>query len=149
MSQLIRGISAREVDIRLESHNNIRLLTASWNMGNAKAEGLEHLLPHEGGEYDLIVLGLQESTYNIKEKKDKIGGVGGGGDKEFSSKKMGSSSDSEIERPTSAKRKSKHEACVTQLLNQIEAVLGHEFSQVTIMIVEVVLLYFIIQSRIT
>ena len=126
MSQLIKAISAREVDIRLESHNNIRLLTASWNMGNAKAEGLEHLIPHEGGEYDLIVLGLQESTYNMKEKKDK----GGEKDDKISNRKLASSSVDEGDRPASMRRKSKHEACVGQLLNQIELVLGHDFSQV-------------------
>jgi hypothetical protein len=41
----------------------IRLMTASWNMGNAAAEGLQELIPNKGGDFDIIVLGLQESTY--------------------------------------------------------------------------------------
>jgi hypothetical protein len=32
-------------------------------MGNALAEGLEYLIPSGGKNFDLIVLGLQESTY--------------------------------------------------------------------------------------
>ena len=42
-------------------------------MGNAQAQGLEHLLPLHGGDFDLIVLGLQESTYDVKDKGLKRG----------------------------------------------------------------------------
>jgi hypothetical protein len=44
--------------------SNIRLQVATFNMGNAKDEGLEHLIPAEGGDVDLFAIGLQESTYS-------------------------------------------------------------------------------------
>ena len=38
----------------------------SWNMGNAEAVGLNHVLEERKAQkdYDIIVLGLQESTYS-------------------------------------------------------------------------------------
>jgi hypothetical protein len=102
MSQLIHGLDSKDVEIKLESHRNVRLMVVTWNMGNAKAEGLENMLPASGAGYDLIVLGLQESTYTVKgkEEKDKSG---------------------------APKRKGKVDPCVAQLMDQIEIVLGPEF----------------------
>jgi hypothetical protein len=45
------------------SIGNVKILCGSWNMGNAEPEGLDSLVPPGGGDYDIIVLGLQESTY--------------------------------------------------------------------------------------
>lgn len=49
----------------MESPNSIKLFVASWNVGNEKPERLENLLPVGGGGFDLIVFGMQESTYNL------------------------------------------------------------------------------------
>lgn len=35
-------------------------------MGNAMSDCFDRILPFEGGSYDVIALGLQESTYTIK-----------------------------------------------------------------------------------
>jgi hypothetical protein len=39
-------------------------------MGNAEAIGFEYLIPRDGGGNDLIVLGLQESTYSAAGDED-------------------------------------------------------------------------------
>jgi len=44
---------------------NLEIFCGSWNMGNAMAEGLEEFVPSKGGNYDLVVIGLQESTYKV------------------------------------------------------------------------------------
>jgi hypothetical protein len=48
------------------AHGEVKLLVASWNMGNAKATNLDVLIPNQGAGYDMIVLGCQESTYKAK-----------------------------------------------------------------------------------
>lgn len=45
---------------------DIKILTLSWNMGNAMADCFDRILPFAGGANDIIALGLQESTYTIK-----------------------------------------------------------------------------------
>ena len=45
----------------------IKLFCGTWNMGNAKAVGLEQFIPEGGGGYDIIVIGLQESSYINKD----------------------------------------------------------------------------------
>jgi len=35
-------------------------------MGNAMSDCFDRILPFQGGNYDLIALGLQESTYSVK-----------------------------------------------------------------------------------
>jgi hypothetical protein len=52
--------------------SSLKLFVASWNVGNAKPDGIEQLLPVGGGGYDLIVLGMQESTYTAELDKDCI-----------------------------------------------------------------------------
>lgn len=42
----------------------------AWNMGNAAAKGIEYLLPSSDQDFDLIVLGLQESTYKLSAEED-------------------------------------------------------------------------------
>ena len=44
---------------------NLEIFCGSWNMGNAMAEGLEEFIPAKGVNYDLVVIGLQESTYKV------------------------------------------------------------------------------------
>ena len=44
---------------------NLEIFCGSWNMGNAMAEGLEAFVPSKGGNYDLVAIGLQESTYKV------------------------------------------------------------------------------------
>lgn len=45
-------------------------------MGNAAAEGLSHAVPEKGADYDMIVFGLQESTYAVRRssslEKDEV-----------------------------------------------------------------------------
>ncbi len=52
----------------LETHGNINLMTATFNMGNAQCDEIDNLVPkngetNDGKHLDMIVLGLQESTW--------------------------------------------------------------------------------------
>ncbi len=38
-----------------------------WNVGNARPDQFEQILPARGGAYDIIALGLQEATWSTKE----------------------------------------------------------------------------------
>mmetsp|Transcript_24844 Transcript_24844/g.41402 ORF Transcript_24844/g.41402 Transcript_24844/m.41402 type:complete len:642 (+) Transcript_24844:209-2134(+) len=51
-----------------------KVFIMSWNMGNAEAEGLENVFTEQNivGQYEIIVLGLQESTYSMKNNGDCI-----------------------------------------------------------------------------
>lgn len=51
----------------LDVSRDVRLLTVSWNVGNAETnpQQYHHMIPSNGEGYDLIVVGLQESTYVI------------------------------------------------------------------------------------
>jgi hypothetical protein len=44
---------------------SLRVFVTSWNMGNAEQHGLQHVFTEKSASdnFDLIVLGLQESTY--------------------------------------------------------------------------------------
>jgi len=46
---------------------NVRLLVATWNAGNAEPDPsqFKHMMPDKGEGYDMIVIGLQESTYAL------------------------------------------------------------------------------------
>lgn len=50
---------------------NVRLLVATWNAGNAEPDPsqFKHIMPDKGEGYDLIVIGLQESTYALGASK--------------------------------------------------------------------------------
>jgi hypothetical protein len=45
--------------------SDIRLLATTFNCGNARIEGIEHVVPPAGGNNDLLVFGMQESTYTV------------------------------------------------------------------------------------
>ena len=57
------GRSAAAPDGGGEPAPSIRLLTFTWNVGNAKPDPAElhHWLPDRGGDFELIVVGTQES----------------------------------------------------------------------------------------
>ena len=68
-----------EVHINQEPHpEKLKVFITTWNMGNAEAENLQglfagYILGTDGQvktEYDLIVIGLQESTYTSKNTTD-------------------------------------------------------------------------------
>jgi hypothetical protein len=48
--------------------DRLKVFIMSWNMGNAEAEGLENVFSEKNAtnDFDVIVLGLQESTYSMK-----------------------------------------------------------------------------------
>lgn len=48
--------------------NHIRLFIGSFNVGNAQVTSLDGWIPQHGGDYDIIVVGLQESTFKMKRK---------------------------------------------------------------------------------
>mmetsp|Transcript_8288 Transcript_8288/g.10902 ORF Transcript_8288/g.10902 Transcript_8288/m.10902 type:complete len:734 (+) Transcript_8288:154-2355(+) len=43
--------------------SEIKLFVGSFNMGNAEIENIGEWIPAKGGEYDIIALGMQESTF--------------------------------------------------------------------------------------
>lgn len=43
----------------------VKVFCGTWNMGNAKGEGIQHFVPPNGKDYDVIAIGLQESTYSV------------------------------------------------------------------------------------
>lgn len=50
-----------------QSKTTVNVFTASWNMGNAAQVGFSTILDEKDGfdKFDIIVLGLQESTYTL------------------------------------------------------------------------------------
>lgn len=57
-----------------ESEFIIQLFVATWNAGNARPEGLEELIPHAGGDYDVLAIGMQESTYVVTDHQGLTSG---------------------------------------------------------------------------
>lgn len=49
-------------------------LLLAWNMGNARPEDLELIIPQDHENYDIIAFGLQEATWaqssTLKEEED-------------------------------------------------------------------------------
>lgn len=90
-------------------------------MGNEPAVGLEHLIPLGGGDMDLFVFGLQESTYDSK--KDH------GGPSDSSDGAAASAAPDST--PKTKKDKSLGEsselACVEVLKHQLSDILGEDF----------------------
>jgi hypothetical protein len=64
-------------------------------MGNEPAIGLEHLIPANGGEYDLFSFGFQESTYEVK--KDLLASYASGTLSEQAASDIVSAADDERE----------------------------------------------------
>lgn len=59
----------------INNNDNIRfkqlkLMVSTFNMGNARIDNLDHLIPNRGVGLDIIVLGFQESVYSLS--KDTI-----------------------------------------------------------------------------
>ena len=54
---------------------NVRVMISTFNAGNAKAEGFENLVPPSGGDNDILVFGMQESTYFTHKDKNQSGKV--------------------------------------------------------------------------
>mmetsp|Transcript_33523 Transcript_33523/g.75216 ORF Transcript_33523/g.75216 Transcript_33523/m.75216 type:complete len:603 (-) Transcript_33523:321-2129(-) len=56
----------REDESAVEAWQSIKVLCFTWNMGDAKPleEELQHWLPSNGGEFDLIAVGVQECSYD-------------------------------------------------------------------------------------
>jgi hypothetical protein len=77
-----------------------------WNMGNARADEFGRVIPAGGGDYDIIVLGLQEATWSLKKEPRKS---------------MDPSSFSDQD------DKKSEPDCVRQLLNDLNEVFGPEF----------------------
>eukprot|EP00981_Chlorochromonas_danica_P012159 scaffold4581_cov209-Ochromonas_danica.AAC.3 len=50
------------------SQEKLKIFVTTWNMGNAEPQGMEAIFEEKQaiGQYDLIVIGLQESTYSVK-----------------------------------------------------------------------------------
>lgn len=51
--------------ISSKSTDKLQVFIMSWNMGNAEPEGLQYVFSEKNAtnQYDILVLGLQESTY--------------------------------------------------------------------------------------
>jgi hypothetical protein len=51
----------------LRSPRILEIFTGTWNMGNAAPDrdSLEQFIPHHGGPYDVLAIGLQESQYKV------------------------------------------------------------------------------------
>ena len=62
MSTLLDSINNQD------SKEEIRVFVTSWNMGNAEAVGLNNIFSERNAfdEYDVVAIGLQESTYSSK-----------------------------------------------------------------------------------
>jgi hypothetical protein len=48
-----------------KSSRQAKIFCGTWNMGNAQGENMKHFIPEDGNDYDIIAIGLQESTYKI------------------------------------------------------------------------------------
>jgi hypothetical protein len=69
---------------------NIRLLVSTFNLGNHPIDHVEYLIPEKGRNLDILVLGFQESLYDLNklertpstadDKSSLLAGGGGIGD---------------------------------------------------------------------
>lgn len=63
-----------EYDENDDKEKKYKVFCGTFNMGNKECEGLETFLPkdgqRDGTEYDIIVIGLQESTYTTSNEVD-------------------------------------------------------------------------------
>ena len=57
-----------------KSADKLQVFIMSWNMGNAPESGLQYVFSEKNANnaYDIIVLGLQESTYKTKDGVDCV-----------------------------------------------------------------------------
>jgi len=63
--------STEDINVTVSSEggvprNDLKIGIVSWNMGNAKSAGWEtEMFPNQAAGYDIVVIGLQESTYSM------------------------------------------------------------------------------------
>ena len=89
----------------------------AWNMGNAMSDCFDRILPFKGGSYDVIALGLQESTYTIKYQQQQSFTAHGG--------------DVSAQGGNNQKAKSQEDDCVLQLVAQTQEILTDDFYMVS------------------
>lgn len=60
-----------------KSADKLQVFIMSWNMGNAEPEGLQYVFTEKNAtnQFDILVLGLQESTYGGENSIAHLGGV--------------------------------------------------------------------------
>ena len=123
------------------------LIFAAWNMGNVEAVGLEHLIPRNGGDNDLIVLGLQESTYSaggdeeISKKSVSVQSINAepveasvapiSGQKPLANQRSSMFSSILSLGGDSSTRRNTNARCVEITLSKIEDILGHNYQLVS------------------
>ena len=102
----------------MHSPRILEIFTGTWNMGNAEpdAEALEQFVPHRGGPFDILAIGLQESNYKVasassaKSADQQPGAIGSGKTSSF------------MENVEKA-----FDPSITHLTQQICAILGPEY----------------------
>eukprot|EP00603_Paraphysomonas_imperforata_P012512 CAMPEP_0114463498 /NCGR_PEP_ID=MMETSP0104-20121206/7397_1 /TAXON_ID=37642 ORGANISM="Paraphysomonas imperforata, Strain PA2" /NCGR_SAMPLE_ID=MMETSP0104 /ASSEMBLY_ACC=CAM_ASM_000202 /LENGTH=703 /DNA_ID=CAMNT_0001636453 /DNA_START=116 /DNA_END=2227 /DNA_ORIENTATION=- len=96
---------------------DVKILTVSWNMGNAMSDCFDRILPFQGGSYDIVALGLQESTYSVRTGSNAPAPSGTAGDNGGSGGGGSSGGGGEDD-------------CVLQLVAQVKEVLSDDFYMV-------------------
>lgn len=102
-------------------------------MGNAMSDCFDRILPFEGGGYDLIALGLQESTYSIKAPPSSslaAGEAGAGGGLGGGAGAAGGGGSGSAGAGAAGGGKGE-DGCVLQLLAQVKEVLRDDFYMVS------------------
>eukprot|EP00500_Bicosoecida_sp_ms1_P005447 CAMPEP_0203826364 /NCGR_PEP_ID=MMETSP0115-20131106/56479_1 /ASSEMBLY_ACC=CAM_ASM_000227 /TAXON_ID=33651 /ORGANISM="Bicosoecid sp, Strain ms1" /LENGTH=110 /DNA_ID=CAMNT_0050735411 /DNA_START=70 /DNA_END=399 /DNA_ORIENTATION=- len=65
------GVSAGDVAVSVEGATPLRVHVCTWNVGNKMPRAdFAPWIPAGGGDHDVIVVGLQESTYKMKPPKE-------------------------------------------------------------------------------
>ena len=62
---------AKSSDIKISvGGEDLKVGIVSWNMGNAKSAGWDtEMFPNCAAGYDIVVIGLQESTYGMSKEE--------------------------------------------------------------------------------
>ena len=68
---LFRKRTEAKIQHTREDSMFVRLLVIQWNLHNKMPEDMNQLIPNHGNGMDLIILGLQESTYSFKDIQDE------------------------------------------------------------------------------
>ena len=107
-------------DIQLK---DIKLFIGSWNVGNAPPENIHYFLPGAESDkwnyYDLIVVGLQESTYPLASEENEP----------FVVKKL--TTEKSMAGKVFANVANKVEPCIPHLINVIMTTIGQEYELVS------------------
>lgn len=69
-----KNIVSYDEIVNAKSNDRLQVFVMTWNMGNAPETGLEFVLSERNATsaFDIIVLGLQESTYKNKDGTDCV-----------------------------------------------------------------------------